>query len=230
MTPSFFDIIILTIMSTSTLLGTIYGLIDVAISTIAFFGNIIVAFLIFPFIENILINYITNEIFLNIITGIISYLLSLIFFSIFKSICKKLTMPISGGIADKSLGFIFGLLRGMVIVTIFFLLLISISSVRSTAKKPLTEMNFTKEEKPKWLFTSYSFECFSKVFKIINNKFPDLYDNINDMIISQLDYIKDNHNNLKDTHPDGDISNDKQEQEGNELDHLLKGFLKEQKQ
>jgi uncharacterized membrane protein required for colicin V production len=230
MTPSFFDIIILTIMSTSTLLGTIYGLIDVAISTIAFFGNIIVAFLIFPFIENILINYITNEIFLNIITGIISYLLSLIFFSIFKSICKKLTMPISGGIADKSLGFIFGLLRGMVIVTIFFLLLISISSVRSTAEKPLKEMNFTKEEKPKWLFTSYSFEYFSTVFKIINNKFPDLYDNINDMIISQLDYIKDNHNNLKDTHPDVDISNDKQEQEGNELDHLLKGFLKEQKQ
>jgi hypothetical protein len=91
-------------------------------------------------------------------------------------------------------------------------------------------MNFTKEEKPKWLFTSYSFEYFSTVFKIINNKFPDLYDNINDMIISQLDYIKDNHNNLKDTHPDVDISNDKQEQEGNELDHLLKGFLKEQKQ
>ena len=71
-------------------------------------------------------------------------------------------MPISGGIADKSLGFIFGLLRGMAIVTIFFLLLISISSVRSTAEKPLKEMNFTKEEKPKWLFTSYSFEYFRR--------------------------------------------------------------------
>ena len=90
MTSTFLDIIIIVIISASSLLGVIYGLINVAISTIAFFGTIILAFLIFPYVEDILAIYITNPILISISTGVLSYLLSLLLFVILKSVSAKL--------------------------------------------------------------------------------------------------------------------------------------------
>ena len=230
MTSTFLDIIIIVIISASSLLGVIYGLINVAISTIAFFGTIILAFLIFPYVEDILAIYITNPILISISTGVLSYLLSLLLFVILKSVSYKITKPISGGILDKLLGLIFGILRGSMIASLFMLLLISIASTKSINRDEIKNMEFTKEDKPKWLFSSYSFDYFSRSFKLLNSSFPHIYDNIYDAIIAQLEIIKNNLKSNSDNNVDESKSDHKpKEQNVNELDSLLNNFFKEQK-
>jgi uncharacterized membrane protein required for colicin V production len=230
MTSTFLDIIIIIIISASTLLGVIYGLINVSISTIAFFGTIILAFVTFPYVEDVLNIYITNPILISICTGVLSYILSFLLFAIFKSVSYKITNPISGGILDKLLGLVFGVLRGYIISGLFIILLISIASTKSVNREEIKKMEFTKEDRPKWLFSSYSFDYFSWSFRLLNSSFPHIYDNIYDSITAQLEIIK---NNLKSNSDDSvdDFESEKNPKQNNvnELDSLLNNFFKEQK-
>jgi membrane protein required for colicin V production len=234
MTSTFLDIIILALIFTSGLFGVIYGLIDIVISTFGFFCSLIAAFLIFPYVEDILVDYVHNEILLSIATGLASYLLSILFFGIIKSILRKLTKPISGGWIDKLLGSVFGLLRGLILASIFMLLLISISPTKPVGRDIVKNMEFTENDKPKWLFDSYSFTYFSFSFKELNNYFPTFYDDICDAIIKQLDIIKNNPK-LKNSQKSGesdqveDQDENKSDEKEDDLDNSLKSFFKEQK-
>jgi hypothetical protein len=128
------------------------------------------------------------------------------------------------------LGLIFGLLRGYVISGLVILLLISVSSTKSINREEIKKMEFTKEDRPKWLFSSYSFEYFSWSFKLLNSSFPNIYDNIYDAIIAQLEIIKNNLKSNSDNSVD-DFESEKnpKQQNVNELDSLLNNFFKEQK-
>jgi uncharacterized membrane protein required for colicin V production len=227
MTATFLDITILTIISISTLLGVIYGLINVIISTISFFGTIVLAFFIFPYVESIINIYVDNSILATILAGISSYLLSILLFTILKSLVKKLTMPLSGNFIDKFLGLLFGLARGFVFTGIFLLCLVSLASKKPVTKDTLKNMEYVADEKPEWLFSSRSFSYFSLMFRGFNKTFPSLYDYTYDFIISKTEDIKVN----KKLEPaDKTYSSEADEPTSLEkLDHMLNHFLKENK-
>ncbi len=117
-----FDIIILVLILISALFAFFRGLslelLSISVWLISFFGSYAYA--------NNLINFF-NKIINNIlISSAISYIVAfLIIFVIFSFLTRKFSVFIKDsyvGLIDKSLGFIFGILRGYVIVSLCFFL------------------------------------------------------------------------------------------------------------
>jgi uncharacterized membrane protein required for colicin V production len=192
MTSTLLDIVFLIIISSSAALGFVFGFIDSILSTLTFFGTLLIAFLIFPYTEAILDRHVQHEILLSIFTGIVSYILSVLLFYIMKSLIRKFTVKLSGGLLDKIFGMIFGLARGWVLFALSMLFLLSVSSTKSITREMIKNVEFTSEDKPEWFFDSYSFSFFANSFKGFNNLFPQIYDDIYNSISEKMNSIGSN--------------------------------------
>jgi uncharacterized membrane protein required for colicin V production len=192
MTSTLLDIVFLIIISSSTALGFLFGFIDSILSTLTFFGTLFIAFMIFPYTEAILDRHVQHEVLLSIFTGIASYMLSILLFYVIKSLIRKITVKISGGLLDKIFGMIFGLARGWVLFALSMLFLLSVSATKPITREMIKNVNFTSEDKPEWVFNSYSFLCFSNSFKSFNLLFPKFYDKTYNAISDKISIIGSN--------------------------------------
>ncbi len=118
------DIIVIVILLLSGILAFVRGLVHETLSIGAWIGAAAVTLYLFPFAQPIARDYIAIELAADITAGVSIFLVALILFSILSRALSRQVQESSLGALDRTLGLLFGFLRGAVIVCIAWLVLV----------------------------------------------------------------------------------------------------------
>jgi len=164
-----FDIVIITIIIVSSILGLYSGLIKLCINFLSFVLSIILAYFLYPYAVEIIAEHVNNEAVVTIFSGIISYIISLIICTFLSSKFLLLISAIRGGTVDKMLGLIAGCARGILICVIIFFIKIVFFSGNYLKDQNLSEViKHTNNDKyPKWLKKSLTLPLLENIGKSI---------------------------------------------------------------
>lgn len=153
---TWFDIIILTVITASSIFGIYGGIIKLIIGLLGFIFSITLTVFLYPYTHEIMAHYLSQAIPCAIISGIISYLISLIVCSLLTHKLLLIASSIRGGIIDRLFGLIAGFARGVIICLLLFVsvaVLFSGSYLEAKTFKDVID-NTTIDKYPKWLQAS----------------------------------------------------------------------------
>ncbi len=167
MSFTIFDIIIFATISLSAILGLYRGMLNITINLLGFIASIIVAIILFPYINTFLENYIERPLMVSIVSGIIAYIISLTIFTIITNKIVAVSGVINRGFLDQLLGFCFGIFRGLVVAILIFAILAVFSSGVYVKSRNLEDIkdNLNAEKYPEYLMNSNSTEYLENLFK-----------------------------------------------------------------
>lgn len=153
-----FDIIIISIIAISTMLGTHRGFVNNIINLIGFITSIIFAVFLYKYIfVDLFVDYIHNDSIKNVAAGTVSYVIALIFCSY---IFTKLMNLIGGnkGIIDRVFGFWFGCIRGILFVLIIFWVIVIFANGKYVNAKNVDELfdDLVNAQNPTWIQDTYT--------------------------------------------------------------------------
>ncbi len=153
-----FDIIIITILSVSSLLGIYRGMIHITINLLGFVASIVVAVFLYSYIRIIFSGYVANELVTSITSGVVSYVFSLIAFTFLTSKILLLFDGSSQGIFDRFLGLIIGLVRGGLMAVILFAIIAIFTAGTYSDAKHADDLvlKLSDDKYPDWLKNSVS--------------------------------------------------------------------------
>lgn len=192
-----FDIIILTILFASSIMGFYRGMLHITINFLGFIASILVAMFLYSYVRIIFSGYIANDLVTSIGSGVVSYIFSLVVFTFLSSKIIFLFKEISCGVLDRFFGFIIGIIRGYIISLLIFGVVAVLGS-GTYLKADKTEDIIYKLEKdkyPQWLKDSVTIPYLEKSLKFSISYIPkDLLDSIEtlkeDRDVNQIDEIK----------------------------------------
>ncbi|MGP1395194.1 MAG: CvpA family protein [Inquilinaceae bacterium] len=118
------DIAVLTIIALSALLAFARGFVREILSIFGWVGATIVAFYAFPIARPFLRQYITVPLAADIITGVAIFVIALIILSTVGHYIAQAVRGTAMNAVDRSLGFIFGVARGAVLVVLAYMLVV----------------------------------------------------------------------------------------------------------
>ena len=118
------DIIVIVVLVLSGILAFVRGLVHETLSIGAWIGAAIVTLYLFRLAQPIARDYIAVELAADVIAGVAIFLIALILFSIISRALSRRVQESSLGALDRTLGLLFGLVRGAVIVCIAWLVLV----------------------------------------------------------------------------------------------------------
>ena len=161
------DFIFLSLTIFSSLIGLSRGFVKEFLSLTKWLLSLYIAFVSFEKTKIILSNFLKDSEILDLIAAISTFLLTFLILSfIFNFISKFLSLK-GIGFIDKSLGFLFGSLRMILIFSLIFIIYTDI---------------FYNQEKPTWFNDSYSIEYIDKLSDYLKKKFLEF--NLNNDIIT----------------------------------------------
>lgn len=192
-----FDIIILTILFASSIMGFYRGMLYITINLLGFIASILLAMFLYSYVRIIFSGYIANDLVTSIGSGVVSYIFSLVVFTFLSSKIVFLFKEISCGIFDRSLGFLIGIIRGYIISLLIFGVVAVLGS-RTYLNADKTEdiiYNLEKDKYPEWLKGSVTIPYLEKSLKFSISYVPkDFLDSIetlkDDKDVNQIDEIK----------------------------------------
>ena len=162
-----FDFIFLTLTIFSSFLGLSRGFVKEFLSLIKWLLSLYIAFISFEKTKIILSNFLKDSEILDLIAATSVFLITfLILTFIFNFLSKFLSLK-GIGFIDKSLGFLFGLLRMILIFCLIFIIYTDV---------------FYNQEKPSWFNDSYSIKYVEKLSIYVKKKFLEF--NLNNDIIT----------------------------------------------
>ena len=118
-----FDIFIIIIIAYSLIRGLFRGLVKEVSSIIGVLGGFYAAYSYYPMVAKLFANLITNSSYLNILSFLIVFCSVLIIISILGIVIKYLLNVAFLGWIDRACGLGFGLVKGLLIVTVLFIIL-----------------------------------------------------------------------------------------------------------
>ncbi|MEX0921280.1 MAG: CvpA family protein [Rhodovibrionaceae bacterium] len=118
------DIVVIVILLLSGALAFVRGLVHETLSIGAWVGAAVVTLYLFPIAQPIARDYIAIELAADITAGVAIFLVALILFSIVSRTLSRQVQESSLGALDRTLGLLFGFLRGAVIVCVAWLVLV----------------------------------------------------------------------------------------------------------
>ncbi len=148
-----FDIIILTILFASSIMGLYRGMIYITINLLGFVASIFAAIFLYSYVRIIFSGYIANDLVTSIGSGVVSYIFSLIVFTFLSSKIIFLFKEISQGIFDRLLGFVVGIVRGGLISLLIFTVVavFTTGTYSGVEKAEDVILNLEKDNYPVWL-------------------------------------------------------------------------------
>ena len=169
-----FDIVILTIIALSSLMGAYKGFTKITINLIGIIASIAFAIFIYPYAKTLLSEYIGNKLVTSVVSGIASYIISLIIFTFLTSKIILLFCGISGGVVDRSLGLIIGIVRGLLFSLVVFSIVAILSSVSYKEVKLSEDLvqNLSSEKYPSWLSSSVTSPYLEDILKCFVENIP----------------------------------------------------------
>jgi len=161
------DFIFLSLTIFSSLIGLSRGFIKEFLSLTKWLLSLYIAFVSFEKTKIILSSFLKDTEIIDLIAAISTFLLTFLILSfIFNFVSKFLSLK-GIGFIDKSLGFLFGSLRMILIFSLIFIIYTDI---------------FYNQEKPTWFNDSYSIEYIDKLSDYLKKKFLEF--NLNNDIIT----------------------------------------------
>lgn len=118
------DIAVLVIVLVSALLAFVRGFVREVLSIAGWIGAALVTIWAFPRTTWFLRQYITVELLADVVTGLTIFIVTLIVFSTLSHYIAKGVRGSAVNAVDRSLGFLFGLARGAVLVSLAYLLIV----------------------------------------------------------------------------------------------------------
>jgi len=118
-----FDIFIIIIIGYSLIRGLFRGLIKEVSSILGVLGGFYAAYSYYPMVAKLLAGLIINPSYLNILSFLIIFCSVLIIISILGIVIKYLLNVAFLGWIDRACGLAFGLIKGVLIVTVLFIIL-----------------------------------------------------------------------------------------------------------
>ena len=122
MSITLFDFAVAAIIVVSGLFALARGFVREALSVIGWIAAIFVTFLLFPHTQPFGRFYVSSPLLADLITGALIFLFTLVLFSLLSYAVAMRVRESRISTLDRSLGFVFGLIRGAVIVCIAYLL------------------------------------------------------------------------------------------------------------
>jgi uncharacterized membrane protein required for colicin V production len=177
MSFTIFDIIVLSILTASAMLGLYKGFIKVTIGFTAFILSLLLGYYLYPYTEDFLSKHLDNEIILMLLGGVISYILSLAICSFISSKLISFVQDIGGGIVDRFLGLVVGLIRGGVISLIIFAVVAIVTTKSYIGAHNLDQIlkAASADKYPCWLTESMSSEYLDSAYKTVIEILPSDY-------------------------------------------------------
>ncbi len=118
-----FDIFIIIVLGYSIIRGLFRGLVKEASSIIGVLGGFYAAYSYYPMVAKLLAGLIINTSYLKILSFLIIFCSVLIIISILGIVIKYLLNVAFLGWIDRACGLAFGLIKGLLIVTVMFIIL-----------------------------------------------------------------------------------------------------------
>ena len=161
------DFIFLSLTIFSSLIGLSRGFIKEFLSLIKWLVSLYIAFISFEKTKIILSSFLKDTEILDLIAAISTFLLTFLILSLIFNFLSKFLSLKGISFIDKSLGFLFGLLRMILIFCLIFIIYTDV---------------FYNQEKPSWFNDSYSIKYVEKLSIYFKKKFLEF--NLNNDIIT----------------------------------------------
>ena len=161
------DFIFFSLTIFSSLIGLSRGFIKEFLSLTKWLLSLYIAFVSFEKTKIILSSFLKDSEILDLIAAISTFLLIFLILSLIFNFVSKFLSLKGIGFIDKSLGFLFGSLRMILIFSLIFIIYTDI---------------FYNQEKPTWFNDSYSIEYIDKLSVYLKKKFLEF--NLNNDIIT----------------------------------------------
>lgn len=120
------DIVVLVIVVLSGALAFVRGFVKEVLAVVGWVGAAIATLQLFPYVRPITRQYIQTELLADGLAGLGIFLITLLLFSILSHSIAKGVRNSAISAVDRSLGFLFGLVRGAVVVCLAYLLVVSV--------------------------------------------------------------------------------------------------------
>lgn len=174
MTFSIFDFIVFAIIAISSLFGLYRGFIYITINLIGFVCSIALTVSLYPITKDILSAYINNELGLSLVSGAGIYIISLIICTLLTSKIISLFNGSDKSFFNRFLGLLIGFLRGVLFVTIIFIIAVFATTDSSESEDLSTMLSSSNtSESPKWLANSKTTIYLQKVAKYVVSIIPE---------------------------------------------------------
>ncbi len=176
------DIVVLSVILLSTIFAIFRGLIGSVLSLVGWVLSIYLTYLVYPYIEPLLSDKISNKVVLTSLGYGGLMLFFLIIFAIFNSFISSVRL-LGSRFLDSTLGGAFGFFRGFLVVSFFYLFLsIGISLVNGTDSKDEAKVA------PQWLKSAQTYNLlrFGKQFLLsftsqnFNKRLDSFYESVSD--------------------------------------------------
>ena len=171
-----FDIFILVFLASSVLIAFLRGFVKSAIS---FAGLIFIAYLAFnlgflfaPIIET----YLMSNALSVVVTAVILFILFLVIISFINGVLFLIVSPISGGLIDRFIGLLFGLVRGCVLASFVFYIMIIVDP--SLEVKDKSDVFYDNNDLPVWAKSSESLLLLSRGAGIVSGFMPENFNKV----------------------------------------------------
>lgn len=119
------DIVFLVIIALSSIMGVFRGLIKEAFSLITWIGALVIGSLFYSPMAGLLDGMIDNSSLRNLSAFAILFVLTILVGTLVGNMLQKLIQAVGLGGADRALGALFGILRGLIIVSLVLLVTIN---------------------------------------------------------------------------------------------------------
>ncbi|MEY3106072.1 MAG: hypothetical protein RIT35_233 [Pseudomonadota bacterium] len=193
-----FDYLVAIIIFISALLAFAKGFVKTSISFLGWIAIFTISVNIYPFVGKYLHSHVNSEHMLAIIAGLVSFISSVILVSIVTNQLNTLTKEICGGIMDHLLGLFFGLLRGCVVVSLMFWVIVCVSAFMDSGSiVSKDDPNYAEKILPLWLTQAKSYTIVKRTTHYFGSFVPSgLQDKITATISSSMaqstDYVISN--------------------------------------
>ncbi|MDE0943977.1 MAG: CvpA family protein [Alphaproteobacteria bacterium] len=118
------DVVILIILLISGLLALSRGFVKEVLSIAGWVVAAVATLELFPFVQPVIRRYIDQELIADSVSGVVIFVVVLTLASFLSSAVSRRVQRSEIGILDRSLGFLFGLLRGVVVIALSYLVLV----------------------------------------------------------------------------------------------------------
>jgi len=117
------DLIVIIVLVVSGIFAFVRGFVHEVLAVASWVGAAFVTLYAYPYVQPYLLNVITVEFIASLITGVGLFLVTLVLFSVLTRILSNRIQHSSLGALDRSLGLLFGFVRGAVIVVLAWMAL-----------------------------------------------------------------------------------------------------------
>jgi membrane protein required for colicin V production len=157
---NFLDILCFLAASLSVLAGTISGAVKLSIGFTFFLLSILFAYLLYIPIGEAVSEYFTNQFAINVISICLSYIISALCCGFVAKQLKKLVEDITGGFTDRAMGAVFGIIRGLALAMIIFLIITILTGRSYKHANNILDLIKPQEEvkHPKWVKKALCYE------------------------------------------------------------------------